>query len=72
MLLDTSASKVNLSKVFRLSSSAAWLWEQLADKDFTETEVVSLICSEYEVAEDVAKQDVNHLLDVWKNNGIIS
>ncbi|MCQ2146055.1 MAG: PqqD family protein [Bacteroidales bacterium] len=72
MLLNTSESKVSLNKVFRLSSSAAWLWEQLVDKDFTETEVVTLICSEYEVAEDVAKRDVNHLLDVWKNNGIIS
>lgn len=72
MLLDTSTSKVNLSKVFRLSSSAAWLWEQLAGKEFTEEDVVGMICSEYEVAEDVAKHDVNHLLDVWKNHGIIS
>jgi len=72
MLLDTSTTKVNLSRVFRLSSSAAWLWKQLDGKEFSEADVVAMICSEYEVTEEVAKQDVNHLLDVWKNNGIIS
>jgi len=72
MLLDTRSSNVNLSKVFRLSSSAAWLWKKIADNDVDENILVQWICSEYEVGEEEARQDVKSLLDVWKNHGIIS
>lgn len=72
MLLNTSASDVNLSKVFRLSSSAAWLWKKIGDSDVSIDLLVSWLCAEYEVNEVEAKQDVISLLNVWKNHGIIS
>lgn len=72
MLLDTTPSSVNLSKVFRLSSSAAWLWKRIGDSDVSEDTLVEWICSEYEVSEKEARQDIKCLLDVWKNHGIIS
>ena len=72
MLLNLKSSDVNLSKVFRLSSSAAWLWKKIGDAEVSEDLLVSWIRDEYEVGEVEAKQDVSTLLNVWKSHGIIS
>lgn len=72
MLLDTNAPDVNFSKVFRLSSSAAWLWKKIGDSDVSEDILLDWLCSEFEVAETEARQDLLSLLDVWKKHGIIS
>ena len=61
---------IDFNKVISLNESATYLWNQIADKDFTADTMASLLCQEYEVDEDTAKKDAQTLLDEWTKVGL--
>lgn len=65
MIVDTCADNVNLTNVYVLNSTAAWLWEQVAGIDFSAETLITLLCDNYEVEADRAASDVAALLDRW-------
>lgn len=67
MIVDACAEGANLTNVYELNSSAAWLWEELGEREFTREDMVGMLCRQYEVSEDLARKDVEHLLDVWRS-----
>ena len=65
---------VDLSKVYSLNETAAWLWEQLQDKDFEFQDIISLIAEHYDVEslpQDQLEKDTKELVDFFKDNGLI-
>lgn len=52
-------STLNMTKVISLNESSAWLWEQIFDKDFSEEDLVELLCNNYEVSKEQAATDVS-------------
>ena len=71
MLLDTSASSVNLNKVFSMNEPAAWLWRKIGDREFDEALLVDWICQEYDVSRDVAGPDVSNMVRIWREYGML-
>ena len=71
MLVDTRGGVARLDKVFRLSPAAAWLWNKASGKEFSEDELVTWLCEEYEVSLQQAREDVQDLLADWKKYGIV-
>ena len=67
MIVDAVGQNVNLTNVYTLNVTAAWLWEQAAEGDFTEKELVECLCEHFEVEKEKAEQDVHTLLDTWRN-----
>lgn len=51
---------MDMTRVISLSSSAAWLWKQLEEKDFTESDAVELLLEEYDVERERAISDVKN------------
>ena len=49
VIVDPGQDMVDMSKVFTLNDSAAWLWNQLIGKEFTSEEMVRLLTDQYEV-----------------------
>jgi hypothetical protein len=54
-----------------LNGSAAYLWEQLKGKEFTEEDAVKLLTDKYVVTPERALEDVKKLLEEWKKQDVV-
>ena len=71
VLIDTRGGTARLDKVYRLSPAAAWLWNKAVGNDFSEEDLVTWLCQDYEVGQQQAREDVRALLADWKEYGIV-
>lgn len=65
-------ARVDFSKVISLNPSAAYLWEQIQDKDFTADDLVALLTARYDVDAERARADVDKLLVSWREAGLMA
>ena len=63
--------RVNFNKIISLNATAAYLWEQVQDKDFTIEDLANLLTDKYEVSAETALKDSQTLADSWKEAGLI-
>lgn len=71
MIADSCTGEVNMTNVFTLNGTAAWLWQKIGTEDFIPEDLCSWLCEEYDVDPDTARKDVASLLDSWKEYGLI-
>lgn len=71
VVIGEGIEQINFNKLIALNETAAFLWKELAEKDFTEKEAADLLIEEYDVTEDVAAKDVGALIALWKTIGLI-
>lgn len=72
MLVDVCASNINLTNVYTLNETAAFLWESVADTDFNEATLATLLIGEYDVDLDRALADSRSLLELWIRQGLVT
>lgn len=70
VVVGEGLAMVNFNKLLSLNASAAYLWEQVQGRDFTEEDLVALLTDKYEVSADQARQDVDKMLQTWKEEGV--
>lgn len=71
MIVDPGQEMVDLSTVYTLNDTAAWLWEQLKGIDFTIASIVELLCQQYEVTEQQALADAETLIKDFEKQGLL-
>lgn len=71
MIVDTCAENALLTNVYTLNASAAFVWEAVADSDFTPESVAALLQAEYGIDEATALADSHALLEEWKEFGLV-
>lgn len=71
MIVDSSEQNQDLSCVYTLNATAAYLWEEIGDNDFTEEFLVSRLCDRYDIDEQTATNDVRLLLAEWQKLRLI-
>ncbi|MBE6222877.1 MAG: PqqD family protein [Bacteroidales bacterium] len=71
IVIGEGLAQVNFNKMLSLNGSAAYLWEQLKGKVFTEEDAVRLLTDKYDVTPERALEDVKKLLEEWKNQGVM-
>lgn len=71
IVVGEGLSQVNFNKIISLNDSAAWLWEQLQGKDFTEDTLAGLLLEKYDVSAEQAQADSAKLLAQWVEQGIV-
>ena len=71
VVIGEGLSQVNFNKMLSLNESAAFLWEKVQGKDFTAEDLVTLLTDHYEVSAERARQDIDNLLKVWQEQGVI-
>ena len=64
--------RVDFSKVLSLNDTAAYLWEQVQDRDFTPEDLVALLTARYDVDAQQARADIDKLLASWRDAGLIA
>ena len=71
IVIGEGLAQVNFNKMLSLNGSAAYLWEQLKGKEFTEEDAVQLLKDKYDVTPERALEDVKKLLEEWKKQGVV-
>lgn len=72
MIVDTCVGGSDVVNVFTFNATAAWIWEELADTNFTITTVATLLTSHYDVGAEQAAIDAEKLVNTWLQYGLVS
>lgn len=70
VVVGEGLAQVNFNKMLSLNESAAYLWKEVAEKEFTREDLVKLLLDQYEVTPERAAQDVDKLTAVWLEQGV--
>ena len=66
VIVGEGLEAINFGKLLSLNETAAWLWQQAAEmSDFTIDSLVAKLLKEYDVTEDVARNDVSNIVNEW-------
>lgn len=71
VIVAEGIENIDFSKIISMNESAAYLWEKVVGKEFTEDELVKYLTDEYEVDETTARKDVATMTQQWLNAGMI-
>lgn len=71
MIVNTSEENIDLSCVYTLNATAAYLWKEIGQNDFTNEFLVERLCDRYDIDEDTALKDIRVLMTEWKRLGLI-
>ena len=70
MIVNPFSDTVDMTQVYSLNETAAWLWQQMEGKEFTVADMVAVLREEYEVDEETATSDLTELCQQWKAAGL--
>ncbi len=61
---------INFNKLISLNESAAYLWKELENKEFTVEDMAESLISRYGIDKELALKDSANLCDAWIKAGI--
>ena len=61
---------INFNKLISLNSTAAFLWNKVADKEFTAEDIAQYLVEEYQIEMELALKDSEALCQAWINAGV--
>lgn len=62
---------VNFNKMLALNSSAAYLWENIAGKEFSVEDLSRLLTDKYDVETEIADRDAAAIAKSWIDAGVV-
>ena len=65
-------SRVDFSKVVSMNPTAAYLFQELKDRDFTPEDMAGLLTDRYDVSAETALADARSLAASWKDAGLLA
>ncbi len=71
VVIAEGLAHLDFSKMIHLNETAAYLWEQVKNRDFDAEVLADLLCAEYEVENSVAKADSEALIAAWKADELV-
>ena len=72
ILVPAGIENVDYSRIISLNPTAAFLWEKInAMEEFTIEDMVSSLLEEYEVEEEIAREDCNLIVERWADMELI-
>ena len=69
MIVKREAGNYNMSDVYLLNETSAFLCESIKDKEFDNLYLKDMLCQEYHVDEETAIQDVNSFIEAMSAYG---
>ena len=70
--IPAGEENIDFSHIISLNPTAAYLWENIVEKEsFTIEDMVQLLLDEYEVKEDIAREDCELIAERWAEMGLI-
>lgn len=72
IVIGEGKKQVNFNAMISLNGTAAFLWEELIGKEFNIDDMTKLLTDNYEVTEEVAREDSEKLAKAWKEAGLVT
>lgn len=72
IVVGEGIGQIDFNKLVSLNSTAAWLWEQVVGKEFTEQTLASLIVKHYGIDPQEALRDASELVELWHKAGLLT
>ena len=70
IIVAEGKENIDFSKIISMNESAAFLWNAIEGKEFTESDLVSLLTGEYNIDAHTAAEDVKAIVKQWEQAGI--
>ena len=70
VVVGEGLAQVNFNKMLSLNESAAYLWKEVQDKEFTAETLTDLMLERYEVEREQAQKDAEALCRQWVEMGL--
>ena len=70
MIVSESGSSLDYTRVISLNNSAAYLVQEVQQREFTQEEWINLLIAKYNVDKERAEADVQVLIDKLKKEGL--
>ena len=71
MIVEANDENVNMSDVYSLNRTAAWMWERVTQGGCTAEGLADGLCEEFDTDRETAIRDVERQLAEWKEYGLI-
>ena len=71
ILIGESAELIAFNHIITFNEAAAYLWQNVQGKDFDVETLTQLLLDEYDVSEDIAREDAQATMDDWLEIGIV-
>ena len=71
ILIGESVELVNFNNLITFNEAAAYLWQQVEGKEVDVETLTQLLLAEYDVEEDIAREDAQATINDWKEIGIV-
>lgn len=71
IVVGEGIGQIDFNKLVSLNSTAAWLWEQIVGKEFTEQTLAQLIVAHYGINITEAQRDAHDLAALWLKAGLV-
>lgn len=72
VIIDPEQDMVDMSKVYTLNETAAFLWKELQGKEFNVETVTEVLLNYYNVEYAVAKKDAQRLVYDFEKQGLLT
>lgn len=72
MIIDSGQAMVNLTDIYTLNETAAFIWKNAGDGEIDLLRLASLVCETYQIDEATAKGDVERQLKEWQTYGLLT
>lgn len=71
MLVDVSDRDANVTNVYTLNDTAAFVWHLLSEGDTDMESLTAAVCENYDVDSATAGADLRTLIDTWRQAGLV-
>lgn len=71
VILATGIENLDFTHIISLNESAAYLWQNVVNKEFDTETLAELLCKEYDVNPETARHDAENIVNQWFECGII-
>lgn len=63
--------QINFNKLISLNATAAYLWQEVADKEFDARLLADLLTVKYHIPYEIALPDAQELVAAWIKSGLV-
>ena len=72
VIVGEGLGTIDFGKLISLNETAAWIWKKAGEMgDFDVDSLAKALCEEYDVDAQQAYDDVNKMVNQWKELGIV-
>lgn len=72
VIIDPEQDMIDMSKVYTLNETAAFLWKELQGKEFSVETVTEVLLTYYNVDHSIAEKDAQRLVQDFEKQGLLT